>query len=144
MFVALNDLTCTSFADGLCLDVSITAHNGFINGILRAIGRTRYILPTGGSCLIKSCLLRPFPLALALLSRTCPRDLLFVSPRTSSTRFTIFLFCVHPLEIRARILSASQWANAFIFRDLARCHPMCLMRREHVDVYSRTGSSIDH
>lgn len=28
--------------------VSITAHNGFINGILRAIGRTRYILPTGG------------------------------------------------------------------------------------------------
>ena len=31
------------------LDVSITAHNGFINGLLRVVGRGAYSLPTGGT-----------------------------------------------------------------------------------------------
>ena len=56
------DATCTSFSwfDDKCqgrlmctrtwpgADISITAHGGFINGFLNAIGRPFYSLPTGG------------------------------------------------------------------------------------------------
>ncbi len=51
------DATCELFiqswmllteADGVNTDISITAHGGFINGFLSAIGRPFYSLPTGG------------------------------------------------------------------------------------------------
>ena len=29
-------------------DIGITAHGGFINGFLEAVGRAHYALPTGG------------------------------------------------------------------------------------------------
>jgi len=32
------------------LDISITAHSGWINAFLRVIGRNEYALPTGGTC----------------------------------------------------------------------------------------------
>ncbi|KAJ7234347.1 phosphoglycerate mutase-like protein [Mycena haematopus] len=36
--------------DGDQLFISITAHSGTINGFLHAMGRARYMLPTGGAC----------------------------------------------------------------------------------------------
>lgn len=30
------------------VDIGITAHGGFINGFLTAVGRVHYALPTGG------------------------------------------------------------------------------------------------
>ena len=36
------------FAERIATDVSIVAHGGFINGLLAAIGRPAYPLPTGG------------------------------------------------------------------------------------------------
>ena len=35
-------------------DVSITAHSGFINGLLRVVGRGTYSLPTGGMSIPRS------------------------------------------------------------------------------------------
>ena len=33
------------------LDMSVTAHSGWINAVLRVIGRKNFDLPTGGTCL---------------------------------------------------------------------------------------------
>ena len=35
----------------LLLDISVTAHSGWINAVLRVIGRKNFDLPTGGTCL---------------------------------------------------------------------------------------------